>query len=66
MTYLGLVMDGPDLTIDGTVYGVAINSIRAFEGSKKTLLMLIFRVLRMKIIKKKKNNFSSTLLLITT
>jgi hypothetical protein len=52
MTYLGLVMDGPDLTIDGTVYGVAINSIRAFEGSKKTLLMLIFRVLRMKIIKK--------------
>jgi hypothetical protein len=54
MTYLGLVMDGPDLTIDGTVYGVAINSIRAFEGSKKTLLMLIFRVLRMKIIKKKK------------
>jgi hypothetical protein len=55
MTYLGLVMDGPDLTIDGTVYGVAINSIRAFEGSKKTLLMLIFRVLRMKIIKKKKN-----------
>lgn len=60
-------MDGPDLTIDGTVYGVAINSIRAFEGSKKTLLMLIFRVLRMKIIKKKKKfNFSSTLLLITT
>jgi hypothetical protein len=53
MTYLGLVMDGPDLTIDGTVYGVAINSIRAFKGSKKTLLMLIFWVLQMKIIKKK-------------
>jgi len=31
---------------------VAINSIRAFKGSKKTLLMLILWVLQMKIIKK--------------